>query len=121
MGIGIDKAKATDLPLWLEETGPTSCPGANNSSLTNARPNMLGLRLLVSSIGGSFTKTTVKGGANMSVYTVVKNEGKTLVTTVINANDAAKISGNPVSVTMPKGSLWALPRRVRRQTLPTTP
>lgn len=156
LGIGMGKAKAADLPLWLEETGPTSCPGTNDTSLTNAsalwaadytlyaasigvermamhsmlgaceggapmslicdpaehgqtsenfkpRPNMLGLRLLAPSIGGKFTKTSVKGGGNMSAYTVVKDDGKTLVTTVINANDAADSGGNPLSMTMPKG------------------
>lgn len=156
LGIGIEKADAADLPLWLEETGPTSCPGTNDTSLTNAsalwaadytlyaaqlgvermamhsmlgacnggapmslicdpadhgqrsdtfvpRPNMLGLRLLVPSIGGTFTKTTVKGGGNMSAYTVSKDNGKTLVTTIINANNAAEVGGNPVSLNMPKG------------------
>ena len=156
LGIGMEKAKAADLPLWIEETGPTSCPGTNDTSLTNAsalwaadyslfaaslgvermamhsmlgacnggapmslicdpaergqtpedfapRPNMLGLRLLVPSIGGQFTKTSVKGGGNMSAYTVSKDNGKTLVTTIINANDAAEVGGNPVSLNMPKG------------------
>lgn len=64
---------------------------------------MLGLRLLVPSVGGHFTKSTVKGGGNMSAYTVVKNDGRTLVTTVINANDAAKVGGNPVTLSMPSG------------------
>ena len=36
LGIGKSKADAADLPLWLEETGPTSCPGTNDTSLTNA-------------------------------------------------------------------------------------
>lgn len=156
LGIGKDKADAAGVPLWLEETGPTSCPGTNDTSLTNAsalwaadytlyaatlgvermamhsmlgackggapmslicdpadrgdqsnefqvRPNMLGLRLLVPSVGGEFTKTSVSGGGNMSAYTVVKNDGKTLVTTVVNANDAASVGGNPVTVSMPSG------------------
>ena len=156
LGIGKSKADAADLPLWLEETGPTSCPGTNDTSLTNAsalwaadytmyaatlgvermamhsmlgacnggapmslicdpadhgdrsnsfqvRPNMLGLRLLVPSVGGEFTSTDVTGGGNMSAYTVVKNDGRTLVTTVINANDAAKDGGNPVTLSMPSG------------------
>ncbi|WP_350270362.1 hypothetical protein AAFP32_01705 [Brevibacterium sp. CBA3109] len=156
LGIGKDKADAAGLPLWLEETGPTSCPGTNDTSLTNAsalwaadftlyaatigvdrmamhsmlgacnggapmslicdpadhgdrskafqvRPNMLGLRLLVPSLGGKFTRTAVKGGGNMSAYTVVKNDGRTLVTTVINANDAATVGGNPVTLSIPSG------------------
>lgn len=156
LGIGKSKADAADLPLWLEETGPTSCPGTNESSLTNAtalwtadytlyaatlgvermamhsmlgacnggapmslvcdpadhgqssdtfqgRPHMVAMRLLVPSIGGTFTKSSVKGGGNMSVYTVSKDSGKTLVTTVINANDAAKSGGNPVTINMPEG------------------
>lgn len=64
---------------------------------------MLGLRLLVPSVGGHFTKTSVSGGGNMSAYTVVKNDGHTLVTTVINANDAASVGGNPVTLKMPSG------------------
>jgi hypothetical protein len=36
LGIGKDKADDAGLPLWLEETGPTSCPGTNDTSLTNA-------------------------------------------------------------------------------------
>jgi hypothetical protein len=156
LGIGKSKADAADLPLWLEETGPTSCPGTNDTSLTNAsalwaadytmyaatlgvermamhsmlgacnggapmslicdpadhgdrsnsfqvRPNMLGLRLLVPSVGGEFTSTDVTGGGNMSAYTVVKNDGRTLVTTVINANDATSVGGNPVTLSMPSG------------------
>lgn len=67
------------------------------------RPNALGLRLLVPSLGGKFTKSTVKGGGNMTAYTVVKNDGRTLVTTVINANDAGRVGGNPVTLTMPSG------------------
>ena len=39
----------------------------------------------------------------MSAYTVVKDEGKTLVTTIINANDAAEVGGNPVTLSMPDG------------------
>lgn len=156
LGIGKSKADAAGLPLWLEETGPTSCPGTNDASLTNAsalwtadytlyaatlgvermamhsmlgacnggapmslvcdpaelgqssdtfqgRPHMPAMRLLVPSIGGTFTKTSVKGGGNMSVYTVVKDDGKTLVTTVINANDAAESGGNPTTFKMPDG------------------
>lgn len=156
LGIGKSKADAADLPLWLEETGPTSCPGTNDTSLTNAsalwaadytlyaatlgvermamhsmlgacnggapmslvcdpadhgqssntfqgRPHLAAMRLLVPSIGGTFTKTSVKGGGNMSVYTVVKDDGKTLVTTVINANDAAESGGNPTTLKMPDG------------------
>ncbi|WP_235343730.1 hypothetical protein [Brevibacterium sp. UCMA 11754] len=156
LGIGKDKADAAGLPLWLEETGPTSCPGTNDTSLTNAsalwaadyalhaatlgvermamhsmlgacsggapmslicdpadhgqtsenfepRPNMLGLRLLAPSVGGTFTKTSVNGGGNMNAYTVVKDDGKTLVTTVINANDDAEVGGNPTTLKMPDG------------------
>ncbi|MFT9772427.1 hypothetical protein ACMZ29_07250 [Brevibacterium casei] len=39
----------------------------------------------------------------MSAYTVTKNDGKTLVTTVINANDAADIGGNPITLKIPDG------------------
>ncbi|GAA0037303.1 hypothetical protein [Brevibacterium metallidurans] len=156
IGIGKAKADAAGLPLWLEETGPTSCGGTNDTSLTNAmslwtadftlyaaslgvqrlamhsmlgacnggapmslvcdpagrgtasstlegRPHFAALRLLVPSIGGTFTKTTVTGGGNMSAYTVTKNDGTTLVTTIINANDAAASGGNPVTLEIPEG------------------
>ena len=75
----------------------------DRSNAFQVRPNMLGLRLLVPSVGGHFTQSSVSGGGNMSAYTVVKNDGKTLVTTVINANDAASVGGNPVTLGMPSG------------------
>src|SRR5699024_8248313 len=34
---------------------------------------------------------------------VSKDEGRTLVTTVLNANDAASVGGNPVTLSMPEG------------------
>ena len=82
------------------------CDPADHGDRSNSfqvRPNMLGLRLLVPSLGGDFTRTAVSGGGNMSAYTVVKNDGRTLVTTVINANDAASVGGNPVTLAMPSG------------------
>lgn len=36
LSIGLDKAKAAEIPLWVEETGPTSCPGTNDTSRTHA-------------------------------------------------------------------------------------
>lgn len=36
LGIGMERAKAAHLPLWVEETGPTSCPGTNATSRTQA-------------------------------------------------------------------------------------
>ncbi|WP_431711848.1 cellulase family glycosylhydrolase [Glutamicibacter uratoxydans] len=36
LGIGLSKAQAENLPLWVEETGSTSCPGTNNTSKTHA-------------------------------------------------------------------------------------
>lgn len=36
LSIGLDKATAADIPLWVEETGPTSCPGTNDTSRTHA-------------------------------------------------------------------------------------
>lgn len=82
------------------------CDPADHGDRSNsfqARPNMLGLRLLAPSVGGEFTSTSVSGGGNLSAYTVVKDDGRTLVTTVINANDAADVGGNPVTVSMPSG------------------
>ena len=37
LGIGITHARKAQLPLWLEETGPTSCPGTNPTSRTHAQ------------------------------------------------------------------------------------
>lgn len=36
LGIGLAKAKKKDVPLWVEETGSTSCPGTNDTSRTHA-------------------------------------------------------------------------------------
>ncbi|TLK48791.1 hypothetical protein [Glutamicibacter sp. V16R2B1] len=35
-GVGLAKARKAKLPLWVEETGPTSCPGTNSTSKTHA-------------------------------------------------------------------------------------
>ncbi|MGP4917144.1 hypothetical protein ACTXJ9_15765 [Brachybacterium tyrofermentans] len=37
VGMGAEIADAHDLPLWMEETGPTSCPGTNDTSRTHAQ------------------------------------------------------------------------------------
>ncbi|MGF7022917.1 hypothetical protein [Brachybacterium tyrofermentans] len=37
IGMGADIADANSLPLWMEETGPTSCPGTNDTSRTHAQ------------------------------------------------------------------------------------
>ena len=37
IGMGAEVASAHDLPLWIEETGPTSCPGTNDTSRTHAQ------------------------------------------------------------------------------------
>lgn len=37
LGIGLDVSAEAGLPLWLEETGPTSCPGTNDTSRTQAK------------------------------------------------------------------------------------
>ena len=37
LGIGLSVAEEEDLPLWLEETGPTSCAGTNDTSRTQAK------------------------------------------------------------------------------------
>lgn len=36
IGMGADTAESYGLPLWFEETGPTSCPGTQDSSRTHA-------------------------------------------------------------------------------------
>lgn len=35
--LGVGVAEENDLPLWMEETGPTSCPGTNETSRTHAQ------------------------------------------------------------------------------------
>src|SRR5699024_3628724 len=37
VGMGAEIADEHDLPLWVEETGPTSCPGTNDTSRTHAQ------------------------------------------------------------------------------------
>src|SRR5690625_7441394 len=37
IGMGSQIADEHDLPLWMEETGPTSCPGTNDTSRTHAQ------------------------------------------------------------------------------------
>ncbi|MFC7465344.1 hypothetical protein [Brachybacterium sp. GCM10030252] len=37
VGMGAEVAEQHGLPLWMEETGPTSCPGANDTSRTHAQ------------------------------------------------------------------------------------
>jgi len=37
LGMGEAEASKNNLPLWLEETGPTSCPGTNAISRTHAQ------------------------------------------------------------------------------------
>ncbi|MDN5685483.1 MAG: hypothetical protein L0G94_02215 [Brachybacterium sp.] len=37
VGMGSAIATEHDLPLWMEETGPTSCPGTNDTSRTHAQ------------------------------------------------------------------------------------
>lgn len=37
LGMGAEVAAEHDLPLWMEETGPTSCPGTNPTSRTHAQ------------------------------------------------------------------------------------
>ncbi|MGP9736125.1 hypothetical protein ACT3SQ_16405 [Brachybacterium sp. AOP42-C2-15] len=37
IGMGAEVADENDLPLWMEETGPTSCPGTNDTSRTHAQ------------------------------------------------------------------------------------
>lgn len=37
VGMGAEVADQHGLPLWMEETGPTSCPGTNDTSRTHAQ------------------------------------------------------------------------------------
>ena len=156
LGIGLAKANKKKVPLWVEETGSTSCPGTNNTSRTHAtalwtidhifasahlgvermnmhsmlgacrggapmsvvcsaegtgsdgegqvlaQPNYLAMRLASLSIGSQFMSTEISGDKNITAYAVKAKNGSILLT-VINKNDAAKMSKNPLTVNVPQG------------------
>jgi hypothetical protein len=82
LSIGLEKAEAADLPLWVEETGPTSCPGTNDTSRTHASAlwtvdyifhaaEMGVKRMNMHSMLGA-----CKGGAPMSVICSTEGDGE---------------------------------------------
>ncbi|WP_245822954.1 hypothetical protein [Brachybacterium avium] len=72
IGMGADVAAEHDLPLWIEETGPTSCPGTNDTSRTHAQAlwtidyAMTAAELGVERMAFHSTLQACQGGAPMS-------------------------------------------------------
>jgi len=72
IGMGAEVAAEHDLPLWMEETGPTSCPGTNETSRTHAQALwttdyvMTAAELGVERIAFHATLQACQGGAPMS-------------------------------------------------------
>ena len=72
VGMGAEVAADHDLPLWMEETGPTSCPGTNDTSRTHAQALwtvdyvMTLLELGVDRTAFHATLRACQGGAPMS-------------------------------------------------------
>ncbi|ATG50900.1 hypothetical protein CFK38_04675 [Brachybacterium vulturis] len=72
IGMGADVASENDLPLWIEETGPTSCPGTNDTSRTHAQALwtvdfvMTAAELGVERMAFHSTLQACQGGAPMS-------------------------------------------------------
>ncbi|UQN28083.1 hypothetical protein [Brachybacterium kimchii] len=72
IGLGENVAHESDLPFWLEETGPTSCPGTNETSRTHAQALWTSDFTLTAAESGASqvafhsTLQACKGGAPMS-------------------------------------------------------
>ncbi|MGO1628164.1 hypothetical protein [Microbacterium sp.] len=72
VGMGREVADQHDMPLWMEETGPTSCPGTNDTSRTHAQALwtadyvMTLAELGVERIAFHSTLGACRGGAPMS-------------------------------------------------------
>ncbi|MFC7375401.1 hypothetical protein ACFQRD_09030 [Brachybacterium sp. GCM10030268] len=72
IGMGADVAAEHDLPLWMEETGPTSCPGTNDTSRSHAQALwtvdyvLTAAELGVERIAFHSTLHACQGGAPMS-------------------------------------------------------
>lgn len=72
VGMGAEIAAEHELPLWMEETGPTSCPGTNETSRTHAQAlwtvdyAMTLLELGVERAAFHATLQACQGGAPMS-------------------------------------------------------
>lgn len=159
LGMGLGRAKQAGVPLWVEETGPTSCAGTNEASTSfgsalwtadyvldaatmgvvrvgmhsslddcesgppmstvcaggagsgagggvgadgfTVRDNFRAMQVVSPTVGGDFVPAELEGGGNMRVYATV--EGDSLVTVIINDNDASSTGGNPVTLKVPAG------------------
>ncbi|PZO61938.1 MAG: hypothetical protein DI635_13580 [Pseudoxanthomonas suwonensis] len=72
IGMGADVTQEHDLPLWMEETGPTSCPGTNDTSRTHAQAlwtvdySLTAMQLGVERSAFHSTLQACQGGAPMS-------------------------------------------------------
>lgn len=76
--------------------------GSKGEGQVLAQPNYLAMRLASLSIGSQFMSTKISGDKNITAYAVKAENGNVQVT-VINKNDAAKKSKNPLTVNLPKG------------------
>lgn len=81
-GIGLAKAKSANVPLWVEETGSTSCPGTNNTSRTHATA-LWTVNHIFSAAQQGVTRMNMhsmlgacRGGAPMSVVCSAEGKGK---------------------------------------------
>lgn len=85
LGIGLDAADEADLPLWVEETGPTSCPGTNDTSRTQAKAlwtvdyTLQAAQLGVQRMAMHSMLGPCLGGAPMSVVCTTDDEAEAIV------------------------------------------
>lgn len=73
IGMGAQTAASAGVPLWMEETGPTSCPGTNEASRTHAQAlwtvdySLHAAELGVTRLNHHSMLGPCKGGAPMSI------------------------------------------------------
>lgn len=102
LSIGLEKAEAADVPLWVEETGPTSCPGTNDTSRTHASALwtidyiLHAAEMGVERMGMHSMLGACAGGAPMSVVCSTGGDGE---------QGAGEIIGQPNHSAMKLGSL----------------
>lgn len=82
LSIGLEKADVAGVPLWVEETGPTSCPGTNDTSRTHASALwtvdyiLQAAQLGVERMGMHSMLGACVGGAPMSVVCSAEGDGE---------------------------------------------
>lgn len=85
LGIGLDVAEEAGLPLWVEETGPTSCPGTNDTSRTQAKAlwtvdyTLQAAQLGVQRMAMHSMLGQCLGGAPMSVVCTTETDAEAIV------------------------------------------